>query len=45
MKCAFVGWEEGGAGQIDSWLEQGSSYKIACFVITFYLTVTMQGFS
>ena len=29
---AIVGWEEGGAGQIDSWLEKETSYKISCFV-------------
>ena len=27
----IVGWEEGGAGQIDSWLEQ-AGYRVACFV-------------
>jgi serine O-acetyltransferase len=29
---AIVGWEEGGAGQIASWLEKASSHRIACFV-------------
>jgi len=29
---AIIGWHEGGAGQIHSWLEKYSDYKIACFV-------------
>ena len=29
---AIVGWEEGTAGQIDSWLEKTGGYYIACFV-------------
>ena len=29
---AIVGWEEGGDGQIESWLERESSFRIACFV-------------
>lgn len=29
---AIVGWDEGGAGQIDSWLEDHTPWKISCFV-------------
>jgi len=32
QSVAIVGWEEGGAGQISSWLESSSDYNIACFV-------------
>ena len=28
----IVGWEEGQAGRIDSWLEKSGNYHIACFV-------------
>lgn len=33
-QVAFIGWHEGSAGQIHSWFEQSSSYKVACFVHT-----------
>ena len=29
---AIIGWEEGTAGQIHSWLEETSEYHIACFI-------------
>ena len=29
---AIVGWDEGGAGQVHSWLEKQGQYHIACFV-------------
>ena len=29
---AIVGWEEGSAGQIHSWLEKSKRYHIACFI-------------
>ncbi|MBN1764834.1 MAG: hypothetical protein JW860_06215 [Sedimentisphaerales bacterium] len=29
---ALVGWQEGGAGQIHSWLEKETSHHVACFV-------------
>ncbi len=29
---ALIGWEEGGAGQIHSWLETATDYRITCFV-------------
>jgi len=29
---AIVGWHDGGAGQIDSWLEKAHDYHVACFV-------------
>jgi len=29
---AIVGWHDGAAGQIDSWIEKYTTYEIACFV-------------
>lgn len=29
---AIIGWEEGGAGFIDSWLEKETNYHISCFI-------------
>lgn len=29
---AIIGWDEGGAGQVHSWLEKEGRYHIACFV-------------
>ena len=29
---AIIGWSEGAAGQIHSWLEKSTNYSIACFV-------------
>jgi sugar O-acyltransferase (sialic acid O-acetyltransferase NeuD family) len=29
---AIIGWEEGTAGQVHSWIEQDGKYHIACFV-------------
>jgi len=29
---AVVGWEEGTAGQVHSWLEKATKYQIACFI-------------
>jgi len=29
---AIVAWDEGGAGQVDSWIEKEGRYHIACFV-------------
>ncbi len=29
---AIIGWQEGGAGQIHSWIEKSGKYHIACFV-------------
>ncbi len=29
---AMVGWHDGAAGQIQSWLDQGSDYRVACFI-------------
>ncbi len=29
---AIVGWHDGAAGQIHSWLEKGGDYRIACFI-------------
>jgi len=29
---AIVGWDEGGAGQVHSWIEKSSQYHVACFV-------------
>jgi len=29
---AIVGWEDGGPGQVHSWLEKATGYHIACFV-------------
>lgn len=29
---AIVGWEDGGAGQVQAWLESSSKHEIACFV-------------
>ncbi len=29
---AVVGWHDGGAGQVDSWLEKAHDYHVACFV-------------
>ena len=31
---AIIGWQEGNAGQISSWLEKQDEYSIACFVHT-----------
>lgn len=32
FSIAIIGWEEGSAGQIDSWLHKASPYEVACFV-------------
>ena len=29
---AMVGWHDGGAGQIQSWLEKSGDYHVACFI-------------
>lgn len=29
---AIVGWDEGGAGQVHSWIEKSGEYRVSCFV-------------
>ena len=29
---AIVGWHDGGAGQIQAWLDKGGTYQVVCFV-------------
>lgn len=31
-KLAIVGWHEGAAGQIHSWIEEVTGYQVACFI-------------